>query len=62
MVSSDDIVGMLSFDFFLAIIRIYISLEFCFGLGKNYLWFGSLLLFGLYHLELLYAILHAMNH
>ena len=51
---------MFSFAFFFVIIRIYIALEFCFGLGKHYLWFRSLLLFGLYHPELSYAFLHAM--
>ena len=34
----------------------------CSSLGKHYLWFVYLLLFGLYHQEFLYAIQHAMNH
>ena len=59
---SDAIVGRLSFGFFLIIISIYFALGSCLGMGKNYLWFSSLLLPGLYHQELLYAILHVKSH
>ena len=55
------IAGVLSFAFFLVIIRIHVALEFCISLGKHYLWFGSMLLYGLYHQDLLYAILHAKS-
>ena len=61
-ISLDVIAGMLSFAFLLIIISIYIALESCLGMGKQYLWLSSLLLPRLYHQELLYAILHANSH
>ena len=61
-VLSDAVMDMLSFAFFLIITNIYIALESCLGMGKHYLWLSYMLLPGLYHQELLYAILHAMGH
>ena len=62
MISLDAIADILSIAFLLIIINIYIVLESYLGMGKHYLWFSYLLLPGLYHQELLYAILLAKSH
>ena len=62
-ISSDAIAGILSFAFLLIIISIYFPLDSSLDIYEHYIWFSSLLLLGLYHQELLYAIFfHAKSH